>query len=141
MRRTSATGRLASNASFIVDTTAPTLSSSTPADNANDVPRDTDIVLTFSEDVQAGSGNIVISSDIDTRTIDVTDSSQVSISGNQVTINPTFDLIFGTNYSVQIDAGALTDAAGNPYAGISDTNTLDFRTEDDSFLRLLSAAD
>ena len=46
---------------------------------------------TFSENVLVGSGNVIISSSpdgLDTRTIAVTDASQVSISGDQVTINP-----------------------------------------------------
>ncbi len=70
-----------------------------------------------------------LSSDFDIRTISATDSSQVSFNGNQVTINPTNDLIPGASYSVRIDSGALTDDAGNPYAGISDTSTLNFQIE------------
>ncbi len=128
-------GPVPSNPSFIVDTTAPTLSSSSPANNATDVPQGADIVLTFNENVLAGSGNITISGGIDVpplagHTIPVTDGSQVSISGNQLTIDPTSDLVFSTTYSVRIDAGTITDAAGNPYAGISDITTLDFTTED-----------
>ncbi len=88
MWRTSATGPFPTTRPFVVDTTAPTLSSSTPADDANNVPPGDDIVLSFSENMQAGSGNIVISGGLDIRTIDVTDP-QVSISGNHVTINPT----------------------------------------------------
>ena len=118
-------GPVGSNASFIVDTTAPTLSSSTPADNASDVPRGDNIILTFDDDVQAGNGNIVISGGLDTRTISVTDGSQISISGHQVTIDPTFDLLFGTTYTLQIGAGVLTDAAGN-----SSSTTFEFRTAD-----------
>jgi len=121
-------GAVGNNPSFIVDTIAPTLSSSTPADNATHVLPGDDIVLTFSEPVRAGSGNIVLTSST-TDTIAITDGSQVSISGNRVTIDPTFDLSVATPYSVQISAGAITDRAGNPYAGISNTTTLDFRTE------------
>ncbi|MDQ8205599.1 cadherin domain-containing protein, partial [Pelagicoccus sp. SDUM812003] len=117
------------NASYLVDTSAPTLSSSTPSDNAGAVAVGDNIVLNFNENVSAGSGNITISDGGgDTRTIDVTDGSQVSISGSQVTINPTADLSAGTSYYVQIDSGALLDEAGNNYAGIADTTTLDFNT-------------
>ena len=42
------------------DTTAPTLSSSAPADNATAVATDSNIVLNFSEEVDVESGNIVI---------------------------------------------------------------------------------
>ena len=43
------------------DTTAPTLASATPSDDAADVSISDNIVLTFSENVAAGTGNIVIS--------------------------------------------------------------------------------
>jgi VCBS repeat-containing protein len=110
------------------DTLAPTLSSSTPADNAIGVANSSNIVLTFSEAVQAGTGNIVISNGTDDiRTINVTDS-QVTISGSTVTINPTNDLQAGSSYHVQIDNGAIKDMAGNGYAGISNTAALDFTT-------------
>jgi hypothetical protein len=88
-------------------------------------------VLTFSENVQAGSGNITISDGSDSRVIDVTDGTQVTISGNQVTIDPTTDLNFASAYNVQIDSGALTDTAGNEYAGIGDDTTLNFDTAPD----------
>ena len=42
------------------DTTAPTLNSADPADNSPNVAAGTNIVLTFSETVQAGTGNITI---------------------------------------------------------------------------------
>ncbi|MBU2884500.1 Ig-like domain-containing protein, partial [Gilvimarinus agarilyticus] len=116
------------NTNYAVDTTAPTLSSSTPADNATAVAVDGNIVLTFSETVQAGSGIITISDGFDTRIIDVNDA-QVSISGNTVTINPTTDLNEDATYNVQMGNGVLTDVAGNGYAGINNTSDLNFTTE------------
>ena len=56
-------------------TTAPTLSSSTPADDATNVSSTANIVLTFSENVDVESGNITIkktSDDSAFETIDVT---------------------------------------------------------------------
>ncbi|XQU07457.1 cadherin domain-containing protein [Halomonas sp. LY9] len=119
---------VADNGSFRVDTSAPTLTSSTPADNASAVAVGANIVLTFNENVSAGSGNIVISNGTDTRTISVNDSSQVSISGSMVTINPTADLNAGSSYNVQMGSGVLTDQAGNAFAGISNATTLNFDT-------------
>jgi methionine-rich copper-binding protein CopC len=118
------------NKTLTVDTTAPTLSSSTPADNATAVAIANNLVLTFSETVQAGTGNIVItnaSDATDTRTIAVTDA-QVAFSGSTVTINPTADLKAGANYNVQIAATAVKDAAGNAYAGITNSTALNFST-------------
>ena len=117
------------NDSYKVDTTAPTLGSSSPADDETDVPVGDDIVLTFSENVQIGSGNIRISDGVDTRVIDVTDGSRVRVDDNQVTIDPGSDLNADSTYGVQIDDGALTDQAGNAYAGISNRTTLNFDTE------------
>ena len=110
-----------------LDEVAPTLTSSTPADNATAVAVGNNIVLTFDENVQAGSGDIVISNGTDTRTISVTDN-QVTISGDKVTINPTEDLQEGSIYNVQIAKGVIKDIAGNDYAGILDATTLDFAT-------------
>ncbi len=120
---------VADNASYLVDTTGPTLSSSTPADNATAVAVGSNIVLNFGETVLAGSGSIVISNGAgDTRTISATDSSQVAVSGGTVTINPTADLNAGTGYNVQLASGVLTDQAGNAYAGISTSTALNFTT-------------
>ncbi|WP_404463172.1 cadherin domain-containing protein [Vreelandella aquamarina] len=116
------------NTSYLVDTTAPTLSSSTPIDGTTAVAVGNNIVLTFNELVQAGSGNFVISNGTDTRTISVNDNSQVSISGSMVTINPAADLSAGSSYHVQMGSGVLIDQAGNAYAGISDSTTLNFDT-------------
>ncbi|MBF0158938.1 MAG: Ig-like domain-containing protein, partial [Magnetococcales bacterium] len=117
---------------FTLDSTAPTLSSSSPADNATAVAVSTNVVLTFNETVGAGSGSISISNGSDSRSIAIGDSSQVSISGNTVTINPTTDLTANSSYFVLIPAGVLRDTAGNSYAGISDAVTLNFTTLDNT---------
>ncbi len=109
------------------DTTPPVLLSSSPADDAGNVAPAADIVLTFNEAVQAGSGNITITDGAgDVRVIAINDP-QVTISGNTVTINPTADLAVATSYDVIIAAGAIEDTSGNDFAGIA-ANTLDFTT-------------
>ena len=111
------------------DTVAPTLSSSTPADDSTTFGASSNLVLTFSEAVTAGSGQIKIvntADATDTRTIDVKDATQVTISGATLTINPTADLKAGGTYAVNIDATAVLDAAGNAYAGIANNTTLNF---------------
>lgn len=113
-----------------LDKTAPLLSSMTPADNATAVAVNSHLVLTFNEAVTAGSGNIVISNANGTvaRTIAVTDTSQVSFSGNTVTINPSSDLAGSSGYYVNIASGVIKDLAGNGYAGISGSTALNFST-------------
>lgn len=108
------------------DTTAPLLQSSVPVDNAGQVLANSNITLKFNETVIAGSGNIVLSNGTDTRTIAVTDSSQITFNADTVTINPKTDLNGGSNYYLQMESGVIRDRFGNPYAGISDKTTLNF---------------
>ncbi|MGK9229657.1 cadherin domain-containing protein, partial [Yokenella regensburgei] len=120
-----------SGSSVAVDNTAPLLTSSTPHDDGSSVATGANLTLTFSENVLAGSGHITLVNDSNSslnKVIDITDSSQVSISGNTVTIDPTTDLAAGANYHVQIDSTALHDTAGNGYAGISTSTGLNFTT-------------
>ena len=116
------------------DTTAPTLVSTVPATNATGVALNANIVLNFSEAVDAESGNIVIykaSDDSVIATIDVT-SGQVTGSGtSQITVNPTSDLAENTTFYVNIDANAFDDAAGNSFAGVADSTTIRFTTGSD----------
>ena len=114
-----------------VDTTAPLLTRISPTDNSTDVARDSNLVLTFSEPAVPGSGNIVIHnrSDGTTKNIAITDTSQVTFSGNQVTINPSSDLAADSRYYVTIASGVIRDAAGNDYAGISNRWTFNFTTD------------
>ena len=82
------------------DVAAPTLSSSSPADNATAFAEGNNIVLNFSEAVDVESGNIVIYKTSDNsvvETIAVT-GNQVTGSGtSQITINPTNDLESSTS--------------------------------------------
>lgn len=118
-----------------LDTTAPTLLSTSPADNATGILAGADLTLTFSEAMQAGSGDIVIYNADGTaaRTIAVTDTTQVTISGSSVTINPTADLAFGGSYYVNMAAGVLKDTGGNSYAGISGATAFNFAVGVDDY--------
>ena len=110
--------------------TLPTLSSSNPSDGQTDVPIDTNIVLTFSEIVRVGTGNIVLhkaSDDSVVETFDVTSDVSGSES-TEITINPSADLEKEVDYYVKIASTAIVDLSNNSYAGISDTTTLNFTT-------------
>jgi len=112
------------------DTTAPVLSGTSPADDANNVAVGANLALTFSEPVRAGQGNFVIHSETGAvvRSLASTDTGQVTFSANTVTINPGSDLAADTRYYLTIDPGAIVDAAGNAYAGIVSSTVLNFRT-------------
>jgi len=114
--------------SFTTTNAVPTLTSSVPADNAPDVERDANIILNFSENVDAETGNIEIykTSGELVETIGVT-SSQVTGSGtSQITINPSSNFDSLTEYYVLIDATAFDNSSSGSYAGISSTTALSF---------------
>jgi hypothetical protein len=68
-------------------------------------------------------------STVNTLNILVTDTTQVSIVGGKVTLNPTADLDLATNYHITIDAGAFTTTAtGAALAAYDGTSTLHFST-------------
>ena len=115
------------------DVNAPTLSSSTPADEAAGIAVDTNIVLNFNEAVDAESGNIIIyksSDDSQVESIPVGDAKVSGSGSTTITINPSTTLDGSTAYYVQVAATAFDDSSSNSYAGISDATTLNFTTAD-----------
>jgi hypothetical protein len=116
------------------DTTAPSLVQQVPSDGATDVDDTSNISLRFSESVVPGAGQqLVIKKVSDNSIVSSIDasSSQVTISGAVVTINPTlapFELPAATEMYVLIDRGAFTDIAGNGFAGISSSSSYRFTT-------------
>jgi len=107
------------------DVTPPTVSNYSPADNSTNVSNTANLVLTFNENIQKGSGNILIKeAGLITQTIDVA-SAIVTVSGNTVTINPA-DLSFGAAVNIEMSAGSFKDLSNNNYAGITDATTWNF---------------
>ena len=114
-------------------TTGPiTTSSFSPSDGATNQLTTTNIVITFSENISKGSGNITLragsASGTIRQTIDVT-SGAVSVSTNQATINPPSDLEFVEDTYVVVDAGCFRNADGDVASGNSIINTYNFTTE------------
>ncbi|MFH5186594.1 Ig-like domain-containing protein [Paenibacillus sp. TAB 01] len=117
----------------VPDKTAPIIVSSTPADDAVGVDRLADMMIKFSEPVQAISGgSIQIYRSLDDsllKTYNVTDSSEVSVTLADVTLkNPNLD--DGASFYVKIDAGAFKDMAGNDFTGLSSSVAWSFTTLD-----------
>lgn len=109
------------------DTAAPTFVSQSLG--AGPVPVASTLELTFSEAVRAGSGNLVLSNGSgDTRTISISDSTQVSFNGTRLILKPTADLNPNSTYNLQLASGVVTDLAGNAFAGISNSSTVSFST-------------
>ncbi len=112
------------------DTTDPTVSTLSPADNATGVAINANLVIEFDEPVNVGTGNITIKKTSDNstvQTIDVTSGLVTGTGTTTITINPS-DLANSTEYYVLIDATCFDDAAGNSYAGISSTTAWSFTT-------------
>ena len=111
----------------VTDPTAPTVNSFIPANEATGVAIDSNIVVTFSEPIQRGTGSIVLMSaaGATVETFDAATSSCLSISGTTLTIDPTNTLNDCTTYFVNFAPLTIKDLAGKAYAG---TSTYDFTT-------------
>ena len=111
------------------DTTAPTVTTFSPVDSAFGVAVGSNIVLSFSEAIQKGTGTIALHSSSASGKVvesyDVATSTNLTVSGSTLTINPTTDLAYRAHYFVTFDEGSISDLAGNRYAG---TESYDFIT-------------
>ncbi len=112
-----------------IDNQPPSISSLFPVDDEKFVALDANLEITFDEPVQTGSGNMQIknSNGSTKETITISD---VSIDGNQVTINPDNDFFLYSEFYILIPDGFFLDMAGNPFPGISDNSTWNFSTRD-----------
>jgi methionine-rich copper-binding protein CopC/Ca2+-binding RTX toxin-like protein len=122
----SATGtyRLGAQATSAADTTAPTVVSFSPADEAVAVAVGSNVVLTFSETIARGTGTILLKNTAGTviESFDAATSTRLTLSGSTLTIDPTANLGNATGYRVEFAAGNVRDVAGNAYAGTTSYN-------------------
>lgn len=112
------------------DMIPPTVTSFYPADDASDAGVNSDLCITFDENVVADTGNILISKSDGSlfENIAVTDAGKVTIVDNVVTINPNGTFESETGYFVHIDPSCFDDTSGNSYAGFIDMTTWNFTT-------------
>ncbi len=122
----------------LIDIVPPYLQAITPSEYATTVAVGADIVFTFTEPVKAGTGSVLLQKGgVTVMTIDVTDTAQVSFNGSTLTINPSVNFAFDTEYTVTIGTGAIADFAGNSYSG---TDTYNFTTASTSAVHDISGA-
>jgi methionine-rich copper-binding protein CopC len=102
----------------VADATVPVVTALSPADGAAGVGLGTDLVLTFSEPVRKGSGNLIITHGSTSQSIPVGGASVFVPGGlsSTVTIDPA-DFPAGAAVAVTIPATAFADESGNPFAG------------------------
>jgi len=106
------------------DSTAPTVKTFRPVDGATNVPITANIVVTFDETIQLGTGSILLKNAAGqiVETYNAANSTSLALSGSALTLNPTNDLAYSTGYRLEFDAGAIKDMAGNDYAGTAAYN-------------------
>lgn len=94
------------------DSTPPALLSSVPANNATGASATGQIVLTFDERVQAGSGDATLNGKV------------ISPAFTNKTVTYAYSgLDYEAIYEFVLPKGAITDGSGNPYAGLNITFT------------------
>lgn len=121
------------NFTTLTDAIAPTLTSSTPADDATGIAIAANLTLNFSETIKAGAGDIKLYQTAGDVLVESFSQGSARLSyGGTLTIDPTADLTANTSYYLTVASGAVTDSAGNAYAGISGTTTLNFTTASDT---------
>ncbi len=105
------------------DPVAPVVVSTSPANGAIGVPRDTQIRLTFDQPIQKGTGTIVLRRRVlpllDTRTTDIATSPRVAIEGNTfiLTVSGRQTLLNRlTLYDFTFPSGGVTSLSGVPLA-------------------------
>jgi len=112
--------------------TAPTVQSYSPANNANSVMPTDNLILTFSENIKqgtAGSLKIYNSNATIFETIPYNDS-RITILNNTVTVNPSAQFASGASYYVNIDGTVFQNLSGGFYAGISGNTGWSFSVKD-----------
>lgn len=119
-----------SSASYTIDDTAPTLSSSVPANSATNVNTSGTIVLTFSEAIASVDETkfTLTNATKDAVTIDGSDNTKVNITYSEASNSTTVTLATA--------AGAVTDAVGNSSAALS---SISFTTKAAATLTAISA--
>ncbi len=101
--------------------TAPVISVFSPSNSAIGVPLSSNIVFTFNESIQSGTGLITLSNanNVLVESFDITISNRITISDATLTLDPTFDLSPGTLYFVGFEAGVVQDSTGHGNAAIT----------------------
>jgi len=92
----------------LTDTTAPTIITIDPTNNAVNVANDKKIIVTFNEPIKEGTMWIELLTSTGTN-VPVT----CAVSGTTLTITPTNNLNQGTKHTLAIHTGAITDLTGN----------------------------
>lgn len=114
------------------DTTAPIVTGYLPVNAASNVMKNTALKITFNEAVKAVAGKTITiykADQTEFETISVEDTSKVTITGTEVTIQHE-DFSESENYYAFVEAGAFTDLSDNEFAGIMNDSAWAFDVPD-----------
>src|SRR5690554_2075871 len=114
--------------SFTTEAAPFTLDLQEPEDGASNIALDASLVATFNQNIKLGTSAAVHIYDYKSELLVETITTGLSVSGSELTIDPTTDLAEGTHYYVVIPAGAVETTSGEPFAGLSDKDAWDFTT-------------
>lgn len=107
------------------DTTPPAIVTLLPANGATDIAPATQPVITFTENIQAGSGQLMLH-DVTTGTQQAFPVSSLTISNTTLTLTTALHPLH--TYFITLDSAAILDLSGNAFAGITDSTTWRFST-------------
>lgn len=123
--------------SLTTPSTDPSISNSTPANNATGVLNNVNLIVTFDREIFLGSGTVKIYkvgvSD-PVYTIPTSNTSRLSVQGNQLTINTTGQLQVAQSYNIVLSLGSVVDK----YNFKVQSTTIHFTMANDSSLREIS---
>ncbi|MDG0810270.1 Ig-like domain-containing protein [Cohnella rhizosphaerae] len=126
------------------DTQSPVAGVLTPADQATGVSLTDDIQIAFNEKIKTvGGKHIAIRNAADDSVFvqfDAADETNVTVSDKTLAIKHP-KLADLTNYYVDIEAGAIADMTGNPFAGISGKTAWRFASADSRVFGAVNLAD
>lgn len=121
------------SATYTIDTTAPTVSSTTPADAATGIARNTTIQVVFSEAMNTSTistttsttctGSLQVSADSFTTCVAMTSATPTASGGNTTfTMTPAANLASAATYKIRVTTAAQ-DVAGNGLTSAYETST------------------
>ncbi|MEP2611117.1 MAG: Ig-like domain-containing protein, partial [Cyclobacteriaceae bacterium] len=103
------------------DETAPLMSAISPVDNSTEISNEANLVITFDEDVQKGTGVVSVkrmSDDFLLQSFNISESF-ATISTNTLTVDLPSPLPYDTEVYVEFGTGVILDLAGNNFGGVA----------------------
>lgn len=115
-----------------IDTT-PAVFNLAPANGQSFVSIDTDLVIVFNQNVNAGTGNVEIYNAATDTLVESVAVASSMITGDTLTIELTDPLDFGTTYYVLVDAGIVENDSLEAFPGITSDTEWVFTTVIDGY--------